>query len=59
MISNLYCKTKSGQIFKVWSDNTLEETMNVYPIDEQFDAESTNTQLIQYSNIESVMNNLF
>ena len=55
---NMYCKTKTGEIFKVWSDNTLDETMDVYPINEMFDTELTNTQLIQYSDIEKVDSNL-
>ena len=50
---NMYCKTKTGEIFKVWSDNTLDETMDVYPINEMFD-----TELIQYSDIEKVDSNL-
>jgi hypothetical protein len=57
-MSNLYCKTKSGKTFKIWSDNTKEETMDVYPVDEQFDAESTNTQLIKYCEIDQVDGNL-
>ena len=58
LMSNLYCKTKSGKVFKVWTDNTDEETMNVYPTDEQFDAESTNTKIVKYSEIEKVDSNL-
>jgi hypothetical protein len=57
-MSHLYCKNKAGKIFKVWSDNTEEETMNVYPVEEHFDAESTNTLLFKYSEIEKVDTNL-
>lgn len=53
-----YCKTKKGDIFKIWSDNTEEETMHVYPADENFDAESTITNVIAYSDIECVDSNL-
>ena len=57
-MSNLYCKTKSGKIFKVWSDNVDEKTMNVFPYDEQFDAESTNTDIIPYADIDTANSDL-
>jgi hypothetical protein len=57
-MSNLYCKTKLGKIFKVWSDNTEEKTMHVHPSDEHFDAESTNCHIIKYSEIDKVDSNL-
>lgn len=53
-MSNLYCKTKAGKFFKVWSNNVDEKTMHVYPHNEQFDAESTVTDIVQYSEIEKV-----
>jgi hypothetical protein len=57
-MSTLYCKTKSGKIFKVWSDNVDEETMHVYSVDEHFDVESTETQIFKYSEIDKVDSNL-
>ncbi|MFS1428525.1 hypothetical protein LMH73_015590 [Vibrio splendidus] len=52
-MSSLYCKTKTGKVYQIWSDNTDEQTMHVYPHDEQFDAESTVTTIINYSDILS------
>jgi hypothetical protein len=56
-MSNLYCKTKNGEVFKVWSDNPSEQTMNVYPVEDIFDAESTNTTAIDYHDIACVDSN--
>lgn len=54
-----YCKTKSGNIFKIWSDNEDEETMHVYPADEQYYADSTNCEIIPYSEISATDSNIF
>lgn len=47
-----YCKTKAGKVYKIWSDNVEERTLNVYPEDEHFDAESTNTTVFRYDEVE-------
>jgi len=58
-MSSLYLKTKSGNIFKVWSDNQKDETMDVYPYNENFDIESTVLTTIPYSNIKQLDSNLY
>lgn len=50
----MYCKTKSGKIFKIWSDNPDEKTMNVYPATENFDPEVTCTDEIPYSDVVKI-----
>ena len=49
---------KNGEIFKVWSDNTSDCTVDVYPLDEQFDVESTQLQTFNYSDVEKIDTNL-
>ena len=48
---NLYCKTKSGQIFNVWSDNCTG-TFEVYPLNEAASVENTIT--IRHEDIENL-----
>ena len=55
---SLYCKTKSGQIFNVWSDNCSEGTFDCYPLNEVFCAESTNLTTIRHEDIENLDTNL-
>ena len=50
-MSGLFCRTTKGDVFQVWSDNTEEKTVNVYPLDEVFDMHSTVTDEIPYSDI--------
>lgn len=51
MFNTIHVRTKSGSIFKVWSDNVDEQDLNVYPADENFDAEATTTTLIKYNEV--------
>jgi hypothetical protein len=52
-----YVKLKDGRIMTIWSDNTTEETMNVYQYGEEFD-EFTTTEEIKYSDIVNIDCNL-
>lgn len=57
-MSNLYCSTQSGEVFTILSNNTESKTMDVYPCDEQFDAESMNTHSISYSQVVQISSDL-
>lgn len=57
-----YCKLKNGEIMIVWSDNTDEETMDLYPLSKKdtFDVEfDILTKVgVPYSDIERTDTNL-
>lgn len=55
---SLYCITKKGETFKVFSDNTEEETYDVYPVDEKFSAQSTVLETLKYSEVFNTDTNL-
>jgi len=46
-----YCKLKSGEIFRIFSDNVSEETLSVLPIDADVEVDVCET--IPYSDIET------
>lgn len=52
-----YCKLKDGRVMIVWSDNTTEETMNLYPVADEltFEAEYDMTTEVDYSDIAVVL----
>ena len=47
-----YAKTNNGILYKVWSINTEDGTVGVYPIDEEFDSESTILKNISFKDIK-------
>lgn len=48
-----YCKLKDGREMVVWSDNTDEETMHVYPVQDliRYDAEYQMYEEVKYSDV--------
>jgi hypothetical protein len=56
---NTFAKLKSGEIMVVWSDNSTEETMNLYPIScMPFDPEVHTTREYPYSAIAETDTNI-
>ena len=59
-----YCKLKNGDIMIVWSNNTDEETMDLYPLskkdtfDVEFDSLERKNMGVPYSDIERTDTNL-
>lgn len=55
-----YVKLKDGRIMIIWSDNTDEETMSLYPLSQKddFDAEWDTLYTYPYSDIEKTDSNL-
>lgn len=41
-----------NNLFKIWSDDTVNQTYLIYPADQTFDVEVTNTILVKYSEVE-------
>lgn len=48
-----YCKLTDGRNMVVWSDNTDEETMHVFPVEDLagFDAEHQNFTVVPYADV--------
>jgi len=55
-----FIKLKDGSIHVIWSDNTTDHTMDVYPIDnlDCFDASSSITTEVSYADILVLDTNL-
>ena len=53
-----YVKLCDGRTMIIYSDNTWEETMSVYPVGQEFDPEFTVTETIPYCNIVKIDTNL-
>lgn len=56
---NTFARLKTGEIMVVWSDNTTDETMNLYPLScMPFDPEVHTTKVYPYSAIAETDTNL-
>jgi hypothetical protein len=55
-----YCKLKDGRIMVVFSENTNEETIDLYPLEdlEEFDADFLQLTTVPYSEIAETDTNL-
>ena len=55
----MYCKTKDGRKMVVFSDNTKEETMHLFAVDqlEDFDADFLRCEVVKYSDIVRIDRN--
>jgi len=54
-----YVKLKDGRIVIIWSDNTEEETMHVYPVDMDppFDIEVDSCEMVNYDDVVVIDSN--
>jgi hypothetical protein len=55
----MYIKAKDGKLYKIWSDNIEEQTMNCIPIENEnsFDIEFDSLSFLRYDEIAEIADN--